>query len=115
MYTNNQNTLSPLVTDFQQNPENTAIETAADLFLNWVFRLNSEKVFAVDTCASTPVPLSNHWTGDGFRNLEWPIAASSFVANSLGLTGSADSTLPGDRRYFAFDTFIRQLFSTNGW
>jgi len=51
---------------FQQNPDNTPIETAADLFLNWVYRRNSpnsnSRLTGVQTNGSSPtsgcVPLA---------------------------------------------------------
>jgi hypothetical protein len=105
----------PLITDFQENPDNSPIEAAADSFLNWVYRLTTSAAPAVDSCALSPTPAYNQWTGPGFLNLEWPTAASSFVANNAGLPGTPDPRLPGDTRYLDTDARIRQLFTTNGW
>jgi hypothetical protein len=106
-----------LITDFQQNPDNTAIEAAADSFLNWVYRFNgSGGAAAVDPCLLTPQPPYNQWGGPGYLNLEWSATpASAFVANSQGIAGTPDASLPGDRRYFDFDTRIRSLFTQAGW
>lgn len=107
----------PLVTNFQQNPENIPIEAAADSFLNWIYRLNSSGgVRPMNSCTLIPKPVYNTWSGQGFLNLQWsPTLQPSFPANSNGIAGSGDSSLPGDARYFDFDTRIRQLFLTHQW
>ncbi|MBE2272366.1 MAG: hypothetical protein IAE80_29290 [Anaerolinea sp.] len=107
----------PLVTNFQQNPENTPIEAAADSFLNWVYRLNaSGGVRALDSCALTPTPFYNSWSGPGFLNLQWSTTAQPpFPANSNGIAGSGDNSLPGDARYFDIDSRIRTLFLNEQW
>ncbi|MDX2161773.1 MAG: hypothetical protein SF162_10645 [bacterium] len=110
-------TTAPLITDFQQNPANTALEAAADSFLNWVYRFNdSGGASAPDPCVLTPQPPYDHWSGDGYLNLEWSAApAPAFIGNSQGAAGTPDPRLPGDSRYFDVDTRIRFLFTTYGW
>jgi len=109
--------VAPLITDFQQNPANTAIEAAADSFLNWVYRFNgSGGATAVDSCLLTPRPPYNQWSGLGYLNLEWSTApAPAFIGNSQGAAGTPDPRLPGDRRYFDVDPRIRNLFTQYSW
>jgi hypothetical protein len=106
-----------LITDFQQNPDNTAIEAAADSFLNWVYRTNaSNGIPAIDPCLQTPLPAPQAWGGPGYLNREWAATPlPSFLANSIGDPGSLDTSLPGDGRYFDFDIRIRQIFTNNSW
>ncbi len=107
----------PLITDFQQNPENSAIEVAADSFLNWVYRTNTTNgAQATNPCLQTPLPAPTAWTGQGFRNREWsgtPLPA--FLGDSTGVTGTPDPSLSGDRRYYDFDSRIRTIVATYGW
>lgn len=102
--------LRNLITTFQQNPQNTAVEAAADSFLNWVFRSNvAGNVVVSSKCSQVPN------FGTGFQNLAWATAAPAFVANSAGLTGTPDASLPGDSRYLDFDQRIRSIASSKGW
>ncbi len=114
-YLNVSGTPIPLVSNFQQDPLNNNVEAAADSFLNWIYRLNTSGGVAVDSCTLTPRPPSNTWGGPGFLNEEWPTAASSFPANSNGIPGTPDASLPGDRRHFSMDTLMRQVFTSHGW
>lgn len=112
-YYNAQGTPVPLVTDFQQNSANIPLEAAADSFLNWVYRLDaSGPTAAVDPCTVTPTP----WAGPGFLNAEWSATPHpNFIADSAGIPGTPDASLPGDGRHFDIDVRIRAIFSTNGW
>ncbi|MEP7289151.1 MAG: PA14 domain-containing protein [Chloroflexota bacterium] len=114
-YLNGSGAPAPLITDLQQNPDNSAIESAADSFLNWVYRLTTSTTGAVNSCALNPTPAYNQWTGPGFRNLQWSATPGAFPANSAGAVGTPDARLPGDNRYLDVDGRIRQLFTTNGW
>lgn len=107
----------PLVTDFQQNVENIAVEAAADSFLNWLYRLNSTNGnAAVDSCAQTPLPAYDDWNGPGYLNLQWSATPHpDFVPNSLGIAGNQDDSLPGDARYFDLDVRIRAITQNKGW
>ncbi len=90
-----------LITNFQQNSTNIPLEAAADLFLNWVYRLNnSGGVQPTNPCNANPRPTPGHWSGPGFLNAEWSATPHpSFVASSTGIPGTADPSLPGDIRY----------------
>ncbi len=107
--------VAPLVTDFQQNTENSPVEAAAESFLNWVYRkIASGGGAAVNTCTSRPA--WDHWNGLGYRNVEWSATPHpGFIADSRGIPGTSDASLPGDIRYFDMDTRIQNIFSTRGW
>jgi len=116
-YTGSSGNALPLITDFQQNSDNSTIEAAADLFLNWVYRFNANNgVMVTNSCIQTPRPSYNHWTGSGFLNREWSAAPHpTFIADSRGITGLQDERLPGDARFFKTDQRIRALFTNNSW
>lgn len=116
-YLNPSGNPAPLITDFQQNSDNIALETAADSFLNWVARLSiNGGLSAIDSCTLTPRPPYNQWSGSGFLNRQWSATPHpSFVANSAGIAGTPDAGLPGDRRYWDIDVRVRQIFSSKGW
>jgi len=116
-HTNSQGNPAPLVTDFQQDTANIAIEAAAHTFLNWVYRVNtSVGATSIDPCTLLPTPSPSQWTGPGFLNQEWSATPyPSFIANSAGIPGTLDTSLPGDKRHFDIDARMRQIFSSNGW
>lgn len=112
---------NPLITDFQQSPvfevdrgSREIDEAAADMFLNWVYRVNYDLVFPPprDTCILDPRPTYNHWNGPGFRNASWA-GQTAAVPNST--LGNPDAEMPGDRRFFDMHRIIRNLFSNRGW
>jgi hypothetical protein len=115
-YLNSNGNVAPVVTDFQQNTENSDIEAAADSFLNWVYRVNTSQVQAVYPCSLTPLPPSTQWTGPGFLNQAWSATPHpSFIPDSAGIAGTPDPSLPGDVRHYDMDVLMRQIFSTNSW
>jgi hypothetical protein len=84
------------VSPFQQHPcgntDDCGGETAADLFLNWVY----SKAARRPTQAGSPAPAAPYVS---FRNRSWqaPSGDACTPADSLG--GSADSSNPGDARW----------------
>jgi hypothetical protein len=107
------------VTDFQQNPSNEPIEAAADMFLNWAYRLTSPgSTLAVDqidlTNSAAPglgcIPLQNQqfpptvpqpW--EGFQNRNWDnLPQAPF-----------DWGLPGDIRFRFMDDVLINLLTVN--
>ena len=108
----------PLVTYFQQNTENSPIEAAADMFLNWVYRFNAQNGDRpTNSCGLEDIPHPTNWAGPGFLNQAWSDNPHpSFITNGAGLVpGSSDFSLPGDARYFYMDVLIRSIFSNNQW
>jgi len=108
----------PLVTDFQQNTANIAREAGADMFLNWVYRINQlgNGDPATDFCNLENIPLPGHWTGPGFLNQAWSADPHpSFITNSQGIPGTLDTALPGDRRHLRMDQIMRDIFTDNNW
>jgi len=86
-------------------------EAAADMFLNWVYRINNDPVYPpVDTCALTPTPTPDHWSGSGFLNRDW-IGQTSPPGTPTA--GNLNTTLPGDRRYYHMHQFVLSIFSQN--
>jgi hypothetical protein len=94
-------------TDFQQNTitvdnppagePNEFGETAADMFLNWVYRTQNL---------------------GGFANVDW--RPNSIVPNSAPVAycnqnGCADSVNPGDLRFNWMNTNINAIFNVQGW
>lgn len=107
----------PLITFFQQNPDNSPIEAAADMFLNWVYRLNKENGDEpADSCGLENRPLPEDWAGPGFLNQAWSATPHpSPINDGAGILGVLDTSLPGDRRYFYMDVLMRTIFSNNQW
>jgi hypothetical protein len=73
------------LTLFQQNPDNIDIEAAADMFLNWVYRRNTDLPPSGDPC--TYVPTDTTW--QGFQNIDF--------------NGNPDLQLSGNVRYWWMD------------
>jgi hypothetical protein len=92
---------APLITDFQQNPDNSPIETAADSFLNLIFRFHSDKQqLIVNSCNLSPRPQYDAWQGPAFLNRSWSATPHPiFPQNSVGVAGASDNSLPGDVRF----------------
>ncbi len=103
------------LSNFQQSPENTPLEAAADMFLNWVYRRNSPVGSTPNIQASTNglasqgpgcIPIANqtppfpsqNWSG--FKNTNWA-------------TGSDDWGLPGDVRQAYMNSRMQALFQSN--
>jgi Tol biopolymer transport system component len=93
---------------FQQHPpgefpEDDSItlvdETAADMFLNWVYRKTSP-----NAGISNPCTVPGTW--DGFRNTSW-------VGDIT--TGNNDVTCPGDARFEWMERVINRIFTVKGW
>lgn len=110
---------APLISNYQQNPlfvhatkdTEEINEAAADMFLNWIFRVNADPAFPpTDTCAQTPTPTPNHWLGDGFLNASWTAQTASVGTT---LPGNLDGSLPGDRRHYHTHQIMTSLFAAN--
>jgi len=82
-------------------------ETAADTFLNWVYRTidpNGEII-------STPVAPGS-WAG--FLNKSWSASDARWgVCNTSN--GCNDYSYPGDARFSWMNTVMIELFQSNGW
>jgi len=93
-------------TPFQQHPfdvfpndqpDTQVDETAADMFLNWVYRRRTNN----PPTYQTTVP--NNW--EGFSNEQW-------VNNGAG---SNDYDYPGDARFEWMNRVMNQIFALKGW
>jgi hypothetical protein len=73
-------------------------ETAADMFLNWVYRRRTNNP------PSYAVAVPGSW--EGFLNLGWLNNATS---------GTADPNYPGDARFEWMNRVISHIFSLKGW
>jgi hypothetical protein len=83
---------------FLNDPPDTVVdETAADMFLNWVYRRRTNN----PPTYRTTVP--GIW--EGFRNQEW--------SNNGG--GSDDFNYPGDARFEWMNRVMNQIFTLKGW
>jgi len=107
----------PLISFFQQNPDNISIEAAADMFLNWVYRFNAQNGDSpTNSCGLEDLPHPTNWAGPGFLNQAWSSTPHpSFIDNSNGIPGTPDASLPGDIRYYDIDSRIRSIFTNNSW
>ncbi|NJL56474.1 hypothetical protein HC928_15855 [bacterium] len=102
---------------FQQNPEDTALEAAADMFLNWVYRGNhpsgTSPVFGVKTDLGNPNPpeggcnaaTQESWIG--FLNRNW--------GTPLAPLDALDDGRPGDVRQAYMEARITTIVQTKGW
>jgi hypothetical protein len=105
------------LSNFQQSGENTPIEAAADMFLNWVYRSNSLNSSTSITyvpnfynifdptnipigCQTTPFP--EPWSG--FLNRNWAVSATTF-----------DLGMPGEVRYAYMNQIMNNFFLSSGW
>jgi hypothetical protein len=95
----------PGFSDFQQNPleepglTNVEVyEAAADMFLNWVYRRNSNTVPG-DPCSD---PLTGPW--EGFKNVDWSLNPPQ-----------DDGTKPGNRRYKWAEDAVGAIFGDQQW
>jgi hypothetical protein len=100
------------ISQFQQNPydQRSHIETAADMFLNWVYRRTSDAAptgipvgfvpsdgtAPPDACA---YPLSGNWVG--FRN--------------INRDGLQDASAPGNVRYWWMEGTLGVIFASRSW
>jgi len=117
----NNNPTTPLLTNFQQNPafsyrakdDLEVTEAAADMFLNWVYRVQTWGVVVPpsipNSCTLNPIPSPDTWSGEGFLNRNWVNLVSS-VGTSL--EGGLDPRLPGDVRYREMHQIVLDLFSS---
>jgi hypothetical protein len=114
---------TPIFSTFHQSPENTALEAAADMFLNWVYRSNNVSGTSRVTGVSTqpigipPAPqtgcivISDQTPGNqfsetwnGFLNCNWGAAGSPF-----------DWGLPGEVRHTYMVERMNAVFIANSW
>jgi hypothetical protein len=95
-----------IFTPFQQHPlelfpgddSNTRVdETAADMFLNWIYRKTT------DTSTSLYTTVPGSW--QGFLNMTW----------SGNSSGSNDANYPGDARYEWMNNVMNRIFERKGW
>lgn len=70
-------------------------EATGDMFLNWVYRRNTDSPAPADACAGS-VSLDGPW--EGFKNVDWS-------------TGQQDSTKPGTRRYKWMEDNMLSMFN----
>lgn len=111
-YGSNPNLCAPQAknfTDFQQNPapyatpnapgSESSDETAADMFLNWVYRRIGRQAGVV----SPEI--------EGFLNRSWSVPSGCHVQSA----GCPDSTNPGDARMTWMNTVMGQIFNAHGW
>ena len=105
------------ISQFQQNPMNSDVETAADMFLNWVYRRTSD-------VAPTGIPDNFVPNGDVATQLDQLSPACSYPAagvwqgfRNITKTNSPDDTLPGNRRYWWMEGTLASIFenSRNKW
>jgi len=104
------------ISQFQQNPANSDIEAAADMFLNWVYRRTSDAapsnlpsdfvpnapslaVQVTQLADACTYPSTGAW--EGFQN--------------INRTGNPDPTLPGNRRYWWIEGTLSTIFQNEGW
>jgi hypothetical protein len=79
-------------TTFQQNPLNDVDEAAADMFLNWAYRLTTSTDDNSDGVVDT-------W--EGFANIDG--------------VGTYDPTLPGNARFDWMNIVMNRIFTLKGW
>lgn len=116
--TNNLGTKLNYYSDFQQNPFTKfggndvdqsvlVVEVAADMFLNWVYRITTDNVPSDELCDIEKA--SNQVVGKwfGFRNI------NPEKADILDASGDAyyESSLPGNARYIWMHTQMNELLS----
>lgn len=94
---------SSTITLLQQNPSQIPDEIAADMFLNWVYRVVDDSTDGVPR---------------GFRNSHWRSDKSNTegISCNLVLEGCLDDTHPGDARFNWMDAKMEVIFSEgNSW
>jgi hypothetical protein len=96
-----------IFTPFQQHPpgkftgessDTRVDETAADMFLNWVYRRRTNN--------PPSYQVTEPGTWDGFKNLSW-------VGNVT--TGVTDGKFTGDARFEWMNRVMNRIFSVKGW
>lgn len=100
------------LSQFQQNPAETDVETAADMFLNWVYRRTT------DTAPSNiPIPF-DPLTFDAPA----PIDACNYAQNgawqgfkNIREDGSTDTRKPGNVRYWWIEGTLDRIARDRGW
>jgi hypothetical protein len=110
------------VSTFQQHPDEGPFasdsigtkmdETAADMFLNWVYRI-----------ADPELPLNSPNTIIGFRNISWMRDADSEISTTANQcyvpAGCPDNRNPGDARFNWMnnpnDGKMTLIFNSHGW
>jgi len=100
-----------VLTDFQQHSPpydatvNPQDETAADMFLNWVYRVADPEVLTTNPNAST-----------GFKNISWnPADKVPNSATTCDSVGCADSGNPGEARFNWMQDKLTAIFSAHSW
>jgi hypothetical protein len=105
---------APLYTDFQQNPILTgsfvADEFVADMFLNWVERINADGSPEA-ACAIINQPLV--WEGPGFLNMDWRNQQSNSPQTIQTHPNLLDNTMSGEQRYDWFHDAVAQAFQNH--
>jgi hypothetical protein len=111
-------TLLPLLTTYQQNARfdfraktnDEIYEAAADMFLNWVYRSNTDANYpppAFTNACPSPLPTPNPTlTWNGFQNREW----RGQISNSPTV-GNLDTGLSGNVRYYWMHSTVLQIFA----
>lgn len=106
--------IKDVTTTFQQNSQKDVAETAADMFLNWVYRrISAGTTFASENEAcNAPIGDPTAPTWEGFQNIDR-------IGNLLVL-GTSPERNPGNMRFWWLDAVMQTLASENsnwenGW
>jgi hypothetical protein len=83
------------------------VETAADMFLNWIYR-----TIHPDGDMNPPYQSVAPGDWDGFLNMSW---AASDVRWGACTSGCRDYSYPGDARFRWTNTRMHEFFTANGW
>jgi hypothetical protein len=83
------------VSQYQQNSSDIDSETAADMFLNWVYASQASR-------------------GGGFLDKDWSFVADPVTGNSCAVIGCDDTSQPGLVRYEWIQAKLTDIFSS-GW
>jgi hypothetical protein len=87
---------------FQQNPSEDVDETAADMFLNWVYRkiTNNPPTYKIS--------IPGEWMG--FLNKSWTDKTGDGIPDEAD-----DNTYPGDARFEWMNNVMTIIFQAKGW
>jgi len=111
----------PGFSTFQQSPEDTAFEAAADMFLNWVYRLNdpngsSALVGVMTGPIGTPNPPQSGCVPIGSQNNPPSQPWMGFLNRNWNAQGAPyDWGLPGDVRHTYMIERMPAIFTQNNW
>ncbi len=100
------------ITNFQQNPEDTPYEAAADMFLNWVYRRTSLGSAIPNGNLPGEACTNNVAIGDGNTP---PGSATWEGFRNITTTGGYDSDLPGNRRYWWMEREMNDVITALHW